>query len=473
MQKFISKYGLAAHLALLAVAPLFLFPFFGPGTSGAVMLWLSMLGLAWLLLDPSRVPGEMPYMARLRVGWAILKDPLFWFLVVIVSFSAIRWMNGPVAVKYDAEETRWFIAPPSVPWLPGGVKDAGYSSFVGSVALTIVVMGAKHALGRSARLAFVFAGALFAGLAAMASMFAVFFEVEPAASAARCGVFSGSYCGAAYGVWFVGGVVALAGSLERKWNKGLLAFAFAAGASATGLLMFAPPYAFVGFCIAGIAAFLASLTFLGMFQGGADVLKYMAGLIIAAVVPVLVSTYVLPGDVVQLRMSFFSGGDLFPAQFFELRARLSEIAASVWRSSVWLGHGLGSFPLEARFAATPQDWALWTGQTPCGPLNGFWHLLAERGVAGAILVGVPLLYMTVTFVMRLVASIGRLSFFPLCAFGVVAVLAVAAEAFFDGSFLRTETLLAAASAYAVAASSFQKNSKPGKGSPAASENNNG
>jgi hypothetical protein len=29
VQKAISKYGLAAHLALLAVAPLFLFPFCG------------------------------------------------------------------------------------------------------------------------------------------------------------------------------------------------------------------------------------------------------------------------------------------------------------------------------------------------------------------------------------------------------------------------------------------------------------
>lgn len=79
MQTLITKYGLAAHLALLTVAPLFLFPFCGEGTITVVMLWLSGLAFIWILMEPSVLAGEVLHDARNRVSANMFRDPLSGF----------------------------------------------------------------------------------------------------------------------------------------------------------------------------------------------------------------------------------------------------------------------------------------------------------------------------------------------------------------------------------------------------------
>ena len=67
MHQFLAKYGLAAHLALLAVAPLFLFPFSAESSVAVTLLWLTLLAVVWCFLVPSVRGGERLYDARLRV----------------------------------------------------------------------------------------------------------------------------------------------------------------------------------------------------------------------------------------------------------------------------------------------------------------------------------------------------------------------------------------------------------------------
>ena len=90
MQKAISKYGLAAHLALLAVAPLFLFPFCGAVWTARVLLWLSFLAFVWTLVEPSRRQGEMLHDARFRVFLSVFRDPLFWFSLFLSLVAFVR-----------------------------------------------------------------------------------------------------------------------------------------------------------------------------------------------------------------------------------------------------------------------------------------------------------------------------------------------------------------------------------------------
>ena len=51
VQKFIAKFGCAAHLAVLTVAPLFLFPFVGQETLAVALLWLSLPAALWTVLE--------------------------------------------------------------------------------------------------------------------------------------------------------------------------------------------------------------------------------------------------------------------------------------------------------------------------------------------------------------------------------------------------------------------------------------
>ena len=102
MQKFISKYALAAHLALLAVAPLFLSPLVGEGTVATVLLWLSPLAAAWVLLEPSRRADEMLHDARVRVASLIASDPLFWFLLLAVVLAYACWAWNALKISLSA-----------------------------------------------------------------------------------------------------------------------------------------------------------------------------------------------------------------------------------------------------------------------------------------------------------------------------------------------------------------------------------
>ena len=101
MQKAIAKYGLAAHLALVAVAPLFLFPFFGDVVVAKVLLWLALPAACWVLLEPSVRRGEMPHDARRRVFRAIVRDPLFWTFLAVLVVTGLRALNTGVALEYD------------------------------------------------------------------------------------------------------------------------------------------------------------------------------------------------------------------------------------------------------------------------------------------------------------------------------------------------------------------------------------
>ena len=96
MQTFLAKYGSAAHLALLAVAPLFLFAFCDEYTIAIVILWLSLLEFCWLFFMPSVRRGEFLYNAINRVRRGVVFDPLFWILLVIVILCGLRAINGGV-----------------------------------------------------------------------------------------------------------------------------------------------------------------------------------------------------------------------------------------------------------------------------------------------------------------------------------------------------------------------------------------
>ena len=102
MQKFIAKFGCAAHLAVLTVAPLFLFPFVEREMLAVVMLWLSLPAALWAILEPSVRGGEHLHNARRRVLRGMLRDPLLWALLVVVVITGVRAVNVGIALAYDA-----------------------------------------------------------------------------------------------------------------------------------------------------------------------------------------------------------------------------------------------------------------------------------------------------------------------------------------------------------------------------------
>ena len=465
MQKAISKYGLAAHLALLAAAPLFLYPFCGEVWTARALLWLSLLSVVWMFMEPSRRKGEMLHDARLRVFLAVVGDPLFWLSAVLTAIAAIRLLNGGVAMVYDAETMQWSLRRPHVPFLPGGLDAAGYLPFSAVVASAVIMQTCRHALGKSARVCFLFVASFLSGLSAIALSAAMFCGDHAVLSAALAGAEDASYIGNAFGLHLAGGLVALAGAFERKWKRTMPFLIVSIGGCGVGLYSFAPDFVIVAYSAAAALVFSLALLYAQSKVGGLVLPKSLAFLLISAAAGLLVVMGLVPAAVKEVRFAwlFQEGGRLLSDGFLAARDALSSIAASVWRGHPWTGTGLGSFPLDIRFEATPEMWRIFPASQK-GCLNGWWQLLAERGISGAIFFLSPLAFLLWTFVVRGFAAAkdavrrrrgaSGFVFHPVCWLGPVAVAATAACGFFDHSFWRAETMMAVVAMFAMSGPAF-------------------
>lgn len=405
--------------------------------------------------------------ARSRVATAVVMDPVLWVSLAVVVMAGIRWANGGIAMAYDSEAATWYMKDPPLAFFPGSAEGAGRLPFAAAVALAVVLQGCRHALGKSARVFFLVASSFLAGTAAIAAIVLGAAGHAGAKGFTECGLACASYPGMAFGLHFVGGLAGLAGAFERKWNRYALLFSFAVGGCAAGLYFFAPTFTIVVFAAAGALVFVYSAVYVAFEVGSVDACKCMVAVLIALSVPVLCAMGMGTDGVNEARLSFISdGGSVFPQSYRPLGDLLSSIAAKAWKVHPWTGTGIGTFSMDVRFNAAPADWSL----LPYGlvtALNGWWYVLAERGIIGVLvfaLVGALLLF---TFVWRLVASFGLRFYHPACLLGLVALAAAGTDSFFGASFLRPEATVAVAAFLATAASAFPAARKAGAEAEAA------
>ena len=440
MQRFIAKYGLAVHLAILAVAPVFLLPFFATAVVATVLLWISLVAAIWTVLEPSIRGGERPSDARRRVARELGRDPMFWLLLAIIVFSGVCALNTGIRLSYDAETAAWRVLDPSFPVLPGAVGGSGYLLFATAVAFLVLIEACRHSLGRSARQLYLLLSSAFAGLAAMVDLFVI------------C---EGDF-GFVFGLYLVGGVVSLLSLLERGWNLALLPAALAIGGTVAGVISFLPTYLAAVLLVVGLLMLVYALAFAGKTFPSVGVLKVALVGFAAFALGGLLVAMVLSRDVLAERLSACLEMKVLPERFMEMRGALSVIAFKSWVSHLWIGTGLSSFPLDFRINAQSADWVLF----PRGVTSitcGWWLLLAERGLVGSVFFILPFVFLLVTYVRRLVAGVTEWGLpHPFYLIAPIVLVLFVADGFFDCSQLRAEVLLATGSLAAVSAASFSK-----------------
>jgi len=448
----------------MAVAPLVLLPFAGERTTATVLLWLSAFGFIWVLMEPSRRKGEMPHDARLRVGISVRSDPLFWFSLVLVAYAVVRTANGGIGLSYDAEFMTWTIRRPPMPLLPGCVAGAGYFPLSVIVALAVLFQGVRHALGRSARAAFLLVSSAASGIAAIVFAVALSYDHGGVLAFAGYSTLSATYFGTAFGIQFLCALVALLDSVMCQWVRAEPVAVLGLVGNAIGFSLFAPVHTFVVFVVAFLILVVASFAMLrhaieksSSFRCALAVMLAVAALVIYAI-----SISELP--TMAAKIAAVKSCKPFADGFMAQRDALSSIALTTWKGSPWLGTGLDTFPLDIRFIATAADWTV-VAPAQKTALCGWWQLLAERGVIGAAMIAVTLGMLIWTFVLRIVKSFKTLHFSPEHLLGPVVLLALVALAFVDCSFLRPDVLLLSGTLIAFSGGALpspQKSSGEGK-----------
>ena len=447
MQKLISKYGLAAHLTILAVAPLFLSP--------VCVFWLSGFVLLWLVMEPSRVGGERLHEARRRVASQMLRDPLLWISLVLVVYALVRFFNAGIEMAYDAENQAWSLAKPPMPILPGSVAGFGGPELAGAVAFAVVVQGCRHALGKSARMAFLLCASAFTGLGAVVLGLLMFQGDSLCVMLAQCRLENPSFIGSAFGLYWLAGTTALLGAHENKWLRVMPLSALTVGGNAAGLFLFAPASVQVAFLAGELLILVYAFVYAMRRLSGSGEFKFLVTFAMAAVLGgVLVVALLTPADLAS-RLTPYETGSFLTEDFLAVRKALSDVALQAWKGDPWLGTGLGSFPLDMKFLAAGVDWSV-VQPEQLAPLNGYWHLLVERGILGAVMVACPLGALLWSFGRSLVAGVAIDLSHPVCWLGPLALVVALVETLIDTSFSISGAPLAVAAFLAISACSFPK-----------------
>jgi hypothetical protein len=236
----------------------------------------------------------------------------------------------------------------------------------------------------------------------------------------------------------------------------MLLFVFSIGATAAGLFAFSTPLAVVSFfgaelLVVGYVFFYTHAT----LRKAAE-FKLLVVFALSVAVGVFAVLSLIPEAELNSKVAAILEWKLFPDDFFELRGVLSDIAFRSWKVHPWLGSGLASFPLDVRFFATNDDWLLLVSER-AEAFNGYWHLIAERGIIGSALLALPLVLVLAHFFIAMVRGIMAFRLpHPSALIGILALAAVVADAFFGVSFLRPETMAAVAFSLAVSTKSFPK-----------------
>ena len=457
MQKFLSKYSLAAHLAILAAAPLFLVPYCGDDIVGRALLWLSFICAVWYFLEPSRMSYEMLHDARIRVARALVKDPLFWIFAALAVIAAVRMANGNIGMVYDASISKWTMKEPELPFFPSCVSGTAFLPFATVVALLVIVESCRNAMGKGARMFFLSFVSIIAGIAGLAAAVICRFGGDMLLPLTECPISSSSYFGTAFGVYALAGAAAIAGSFEMGWGKWMLVHSLGAAGCLVGLYLFAPAYVIVAFLAAFVLIIVFSVSHAGIVGDRTMAFKTLAAIVMVVFMVAISVMWLTPKSVESARLEPFANGEfaLLSDRFWKVRELCVSFAAKVWNSSPWTGSGIGAFPIAIKFHAAPGDWVLLPPGQTCA-VSGWWTLLAERGLVGVVSFALVALLMLTTFIIRAVRSIGSVPnmFYPAAFLAIVAVSLLAAQAYFDVSLFRTDVLLAVASLFAIGAGTF-------------------
>ncbi len=469
LQKFLSKYGLATHLALLAAAPLALTPFLAATTLASVVLWLSALAVVWLLVEPSIRVGEHLSLARRRVRREIVRDPFFWFLVLVFFFALFRFLNSGIELRYDPEQTLWLVGAPKFGGGPASVGRSGFLPFAVLIAILVVSMGLRHGVGLKARIAFGVSGALFSGVGGLVAVACACAQLKPFADWMQVGFGAVPFWASSFGVWLVLGLASGVQAETLPWRMARLPYVVGIAGNAAVLVFFAPPILAAGWLFFAFLVLSFSLVYLARTSSVGAVARNLSLALFGFVLPVFLVMMFMPESIRATKFNGFDWALAFPESYKEASAALSRISRQIWMSHPWFGVGTDAFGLHLPFLAEKADWDLVPVQ-PKFALNGYWTILAERGIVGCVLPVVGLGMLLFTYFARLSRAFlylrhqDEVDIFPFavppvawCA--VFIVLLVSVEALVSPIFLVDTLFLTVLVPLALAAAAFPKAKK--------------
>ena len=462
----ISRYGLATHLALAAALPAALAQFVSDVPLAVSMLWVSLVAALWIILEPSVFSGETVANARARVMAHAIRDPLFWFFGFAILFAFARWINSGVRLAFDAESATWAVKEASATILPASSGDAGLFPLALAISMGVVTLGVKHALGRNARIWFGIATGAISAVGGCAAAISICMKTEPFLSTALSGFGAPCFYGSMFALFLP---ITIACGIQAEgcgMTKSRLVFAWAVAGNGVGAYLLLPVILCVAYLSAAVLVAVVALIILKIRVGAAAAARAASMLAFGAILAIF--SLILPPftDIQEAKASGFDVEKAFPPALADRNEALVRISKAIWLDHPWSGAGVGAFPLQAPFFASKEDWTVLPPQPSVGA-NGYFTLIAERGISGALLWFIGAVLLISFWVSRLIGSFawqkqqdeGRSWFLNMPAVvwaGPLVLLAGLGDAIFSSGFPLTAVSACVTAAMPLAAASFPK-----------------
>ena len=412
-QRIVTKFGLAAHLAMLAAIPCALTPFVPEQWLGDVTLWLALIAAIWVLLSPSIRVGEGVTQARLRVLGEILHDPVTWFFIVAGVVFWIAKANGAVELFYDAETTQWIVKKPPVEELPSSTPGAGYLPLAVTVSLGVCVEGICHALGRQARTWCILAASFIAGIGGFALVTLVFQGIAPFEGAALRDFGDAPFLGSMFIPWLFAAIAGGSQAEAEGWGASRLVYAVAVGGNVAAVAFLLPPVESAIILAVAAVFLLWSLFYSSRASGKGGAAARMLVMTVLGVLLAAFSMMLFAPDELRAAKSdqiFAAAPEREPIEdtFDDEEDPTSDevfarIARQMWLQSPWCGVGIGAYKVQLPFFAEDTDWRILPVKAQW-PQNSYWGILAERGITGCAILGAGLAFLLVFWAVRAVQA---------------------------------------------------------------------
>lgn len=124
MISLLARFGVAANVALLI-----LWSSWARGGSSShyvwALPWICLLVWEMMFLFPPRRYGESAKSAVRHLCLRMLKDPIFYFGIALLTFLLIQWLNGPRVLEWNAIDGEWQFSAPPIPDFPSNADAAG------------------------------------------------------------------------------------------------------------------------------------------------------------------------------------------------------------------------------------------------------------------------------------------------------------------------------------------------------------
>ena len=440
MQRLLTKYGLALHIACICLFPLC---FLGQSrVFGFVPLfWLSLIAIEWAILLPSICRGETLADARQRVSRAFWRDPFLYVGVAVIGLVGAQSVNSGCELSYLPDTDVWQLSSPPFPWamfsVEQGVALAQLAVFAACLTAGLIL---RVAVGKMAKRVFLQVLSGISGAFALVCIEASRRGDEPWVSLVSGAETSGA--GFYFGFWLLVGMGLSADAFVERKRAQVLLFAVCILGNLLGLLWFASPLT-IAICVcAAIVLFIYWLAYLSKLVSKAAQFSLFLCTVVSVSAIVLGVTLFSPNPI-SIKM-----GDAWPMTEYwnEMSVRNDvrvKAAMEIWEIYPWAGVGADGFYHTVGLTVEPDEWTA-IEKDRAYVYNDGVQFLCEYGVVGTgvLLTALIILWWPVCCRMRLVWETRNQSHLsPIVVSGILATMLCCLESFTASPFRSAAVML--------------------------------